>query len=224
MNDLYKQCHKAFKAEEHEWLQNKFIYVTVNSTIQRLNELVLGGPLKEVYGFGEKVDNDPSRIPTFERLTTPVQWSLEHSNSSLVPYDVTNSSGVVKTNFLSHCAVELTIPGLGTRMGSGADSSFDPDNAAKSAQAYALRKAANQFGVAHYLLMNPEKESDLVKHLLASDIDDEVAMKTGVVMLMEIRKLDVSTANLQAEFKVSLEDIKGDVEIFKKILQQENRI
>lgn len=185
MNDLYKQCYKAFRADEHEWLQNKFIYVTVNSTIQRLNEL-------------------------------SEMWDLRYMNSGLELQP--------PKNYLAHCSAELTIPGLGTRMGNGAASLGDPDNAFKSAQAYALRKAANQFGVAHYLLMNPNEESDLVKHLLAHDPDDAEAMKQGVIMLMGIRDKEVSAANLVAEFNISLEQLKTDSEVWQKILRGENRI
>lgn len=184
-NDLYKQCYKAFRADEHEWLQKKYIYVTVNSTIQRLNEL-------------------------------STAWDLRYMNSGLEIQ--------LPKNYLAHCSAELTIPGLGTRMGSGAASIPDPDNAFKAAQAYALRKAANQFGVAHYLLMNPEEESDLVKHLLNNDPDDGDAMKQAVVMLMGIRKLEVSAANIVSTFDVDLEQLKTDSEVWTKILKQENRI
>lgn len=195
MNDLYKQCYKAFRADEHEWLQNKYIYVTVNSTIQRLNELYDGAG----YSIG---------------------WSLTHKDSSLV--ETVDNKG--RPSYLTTCSAELTIPGLGTRMGSGAATNGDPDNSFKAAQAYALRKAGNQFGVTHYLLMNPEAESNLVKHLLNNDPDDTEAMKEAVVMLMKIRNLEVSAANLVQEFDIDLEQLKTDSEVWRKILVGENRI
>lgn len=214
---LYKQCYKAFRADEHEWLQNKFIYVTINSTIQRLNELVVP---EESYQYNNRTGSNGPIPPTVQRMLVPVEWGLEYKDATFTSY--LDAKG--KPAFLASCHAELEIPGLGIRMGSGADSSFDPDNAVKSAQAYCLRKAANQFGIAHYLLMNPEKESDLVKQLKNNDPDDDEEMKKAVVMLLDIRKLEPSLENLVGEFGVTVDQVKNDTEIFKKILKQENRI
>lgn len=191
MNDLYRHCYKAFRSDEHEWNGKKHIYVNVNATIQRLNEL-------------------------------GVPWSFEskHFNSQVSP----NTTNAGKTQYDSFCVGELTIEGLGKRMGTGADTNMDLDTSAKSAQAYSLRKAANQFGVAMYLLRNPKKEEALVKFLENNDPDDSDAMKEAVVMLMEIRKLDVSAANIVSEFDVDLEQLKTDSEVWVKILKSENRI
>lgn len=189
MDNRYKEFYKAFRADEHEWLQNKFIYVTINSTIQRLNEAC-------------------------------PDWSLQQKHFNMV----LNPSKGKNGEYESVMVAELSIPNMGTRMGTGAASNFDPDNSAKSAQAYALRKAANQFGVAHYLLMNPENESDLVKYLLANDWDDREAMKQACTMLLDIRKVEVSADGFINTFDVTLDELKNDEEIFKKILKQENRI
>lgn len=197
MKTLYEQLHKAFRADEHEWNNKKHIYVNVNATIQRLNEL------KDV-------------------AADPIGWSFESKHfSHSVNSKQTSTS---KDQYNAFCVGELTIPDLGTRMGTGADTNADLDTASKSAQAYALRKAANQFGVAMYLLRNPGEEDELVKHLVNNDPDDSDAMKEGVIKLMAIRGIEVSAANLVDTFGVSLDNVKNDSEIFRKILQKENRI
>lgn len=201
MNDLYKQCYKAFRADEHEHNGKGHIYVSVNSTIQRLNEL---------------------QIQTDSNFWEPADWSFQskHFTTAISPTQTRNG----KDQYDAFCVGELTIPGLGTRMGTGADTNADLDTASKSSQAYALRKAGNQFGIAHYLLMNPKEEDALVKHLVASDEDDVAAMQLGVTMLMDIRKIDVSAANIVSTFGVTLDDLKTDSEVWLKILKGENRI
>lgn len=191
MKELYSRCSKAFRADEHEFNFQGHIYVNVNATIRRLNEL-------------------------------EVTWSFQSKHfSHEVSPTLTNSD---KNQYDCFAVGELTIGDLGTRLGTGADTNADLDTAAKSAQAYAIRKAANQFGIAMYLLQNPKEESELVKYLLKADADNTEDMKEAVIRLMRIRKIDPSAANLVTEFGVSLEELKDDPEIFYKILHKENRL
>lgn len=193
---LQQQLTKSFRADEHEWNGKGHIYVNVNATIQRLNEL-----------------NDVGQ---------PAFWSFTSSHfSSSVSPTVTKAG---KAQYDSFVVGELRIADLGSRMGTGADTNMDLDTSAKSAQAYALRKAANQFGVAMYLLRNPKEEELLVKHLMNNDPDDNDAMKEAVVMLLGIRKLEVSATNIVKEFGVTLESLKNDKEVWLNILKSENRL
>lgn len=194
---LQQQLTKSFKADQHEWNGKGHIYVSVNSTIERLNSLI-------------------------DAAGDPVPWDFQskHFSTAISPTKTRNG----KDQYDAFCVGELSIGNLGIRMGTGADSNADLDTASKSSQAYALRKGGNYFGVAMYLLMNPKEEDALVKHLVNNDPDDVDAMKEAVVLLLKIRKLDVSAANLMAEFGVTLEQLKDDSEVWVKILKSENRI
>ncbi len=218
---LYDQLKKAFKADEHEFNFQGHIYVSVNATIERLNELLV---VENEWDMRIRLGIAPGAPlpPNAERILIPSRWdwSSEHFSHSLNPVETRGG----KPQYDCFTVGELSIEGLGTRMGSGADTNADLDTAAKSSQAYAMRKAGNQFGLAMYLLRNPAKEAELVKFLVNADQDDPVAMKQAVTMLMDIRKLDPTAANLLSEFNVTLQDIKDDSETFLKILQKENRI
>lgn len=203
IESLQKQLSKAFKADQHEWNGKGHIYVNVNSTIERLNSLV------DIDGW-------------------PVPWSFgnKHFSTAISPTRTKPTPAFPdgKAQYDAFCVGELTIGALGTRMGTGADTNVDLDTASKSSQAYSLRKGANYFGVAMYLLTNPQQESDLVKYLNSSDVDDSEAMKAAVLMVMEIRKIEVSAVNLCNEFNIDIERFKTDGEVWKDILVQENRI
>jgi hypothetical protein len=85
---------------------------------------------------------------------------VTQSSVTLLPEDMTTSTG--KRQYLAQVTGQIrlhgsrtpnnvspsfSLPGT-TRSGTGADVSFDPDKAVKTAQAEAFKKAAHQFGVA----------------------------------------------------------------------------
>lgn len=116
-DEKLKILSRYFLPEEHEWNEQRHVYVGVPHTIRRLNE---AGP-----------------------------WSFTLSKSEVLPTGKTTRSG--KDIFRCDVIGELFIDDLGERSGSGSDESHDVDTAMKSAQAYALRKAGNLFGIALYL-------------------------------------------------------------------------
>jgi len=75
--------------------------------------------------------------------------------------------------------------GLISRDGIGAGMNFDPDTAAKTAQAEALKKACHQYGIALYLWQ--EEERDFVETQRRATVDDVQLKK--LVMEYTIREL-----------------------------------
>lgn len=87
-------------------------------------------------------------------------FTIQQSTVELLPAEMKTSSG--KRQYLATVTGNLTLHGTPpaanqvpsggtrgtTRAGTGADVSFDPDKAVKTAQAEALKKAAHQFGIA----------------------------------------------------------------------------
>jgi hypothetical protein len=72
-------------------------------------------------------------------------FEIEESSVTLLPPEMKTSSG--KMQYLAQARGALVIEGR-SRAGVGADVSFDPDKALKTAQAEALKKACHQFGIA----------------------------------------------------------------------------
>jgi hypothetical protein len=69
------------------------------------------------------------------------------THSTLEHFDTAGTDDKGKIKYVVVIRIGLTV-GLVTRYGYGADVDTDPDKAAKTAQAEALKKAANQFGIA----------------------------------------------------------------------------
>lgn len=107
-------------------------------------------------------------------------WNLEVKGSSVRPSDQTTQKG--KPLYLAEVQVALSVSeadgSTSTRGGVGAALMADPDDALKTAQAEALKKASNQFGMA--LELWTEEGRDVVAKGRAAASGDVNALKTLV--------------------------------------------
>lgn len=115
-----------------------------------------------------------------------VPWNLTHNSLVVERYQWVNAKGKEVTNYDAYCSVQLEIESLGSRCGTGADTNQDPDTATKSALAYALRKAGNQFGIAWYITNKPAEEVALWEFLSGADLTDLTTVKKAVKMVADI--------------------------------------
>lgn len=137
-----------FEADEHEYVEG-LIYIGINPTIRRLN------------AWSAEFDQ-----PWDFALQTPMIENTGKSTKSGKPiYRATVVGSLSLGGYF--------VSSLGTRDGSGSAESFDMDTAVKSAQAYALRKAGNLFGVAGYLLSEESRVA----------AEDRIATETEVSSL-----------------------------------------
>jgi hypothetical protein len=131
---VLEQLRKPFPASLVKKNQNGMDYVSIDGYINRL---------LDVLGF-------------------EYSFIIRGSSLQLLDEDMTTSTG--KRQYLATVTAELQImyePGsISVRSGTGADVSFDPDKAIKTAQAEALKKAAHQFGIA-LELWDEEHRKDL---------------------------------------------------------------
>jgi len=125
LSELLDQLRVPFPASMVKKNQDKLDYVSIDGYINRL---------LDVLGF------DYSFI-------------IRSSNLELLDESMNTSTG--KRQYLASVTAELQIAypvesgkSVAIRSGTGADVSFDPDKAIKTAQAEALKKAAHQFGIA----------------------------------------------------------------------------
>lgn len=151
--ELLDKCHKPFKYHEHEFLQGRFIYVRIQSTVQRLNSL-------------------------------GVPWDFVQAPVEIAENPKKTSNGGTQWDAVTHG--QLTIQGLGSRGAPGASTSTDKDNASKAAHSFALRKAASLFGISHYLMVNPDAESDFVNFMNSADLTDLTTLKKAVKKVADI--------------------------------------
>lgn len=159
-NSLLAACHKPFKHWELTTNYKGHLYASVQATQARLNNL-------------------------------GVPWDLVHNSLVVERYkkmvkNKTTKEMEERTYYDAFCSVQLSIEGLGTRCGTGADDNEDSDTATKSALAYALRKAGNQFGIAWYITDKPAEEVALWNHLSGADITDIADVKKAVKMVAAI--------------------------------------
>lgn len=109
---------KPFPAEEVKRNQSGLDYVAIDGYL---------GRLLDTLGLGYQVIlNGPVRL-------------------ELLPEEMSTSTG--KRQFLAQVQLDLQIGGS-SRPGVGADVSFDPDKAVKTALAEAMKKACHQYGIA----------------------------------------------------------------------------
>lgn len=133
--------------------RNGFFYVPIEAYIRRLNE-VCG-----LEGWKLSIDAQPLQV-------------IDASTNLYGTWNRQTDEKESKTAFMAQATATLTIRvpaehlgGLDieiTRDGVGADIGTDPDKVIKTAQANALKKAANQFGIAGELF-NEEYRKELKK-------------------------------------------------------------
>lgn len=150
-----------------------------------------------------------------------VPWDLTHNSLVVERYQALNKKNETVTNYDAFCSVQLHIEGLGTRMGTGADTNQDCDTATKSALAYALRKAGNQFGIAWYITNKPAEEVALWSFLIDADLTDLDDLKEVVRMCA---KIDDKTPVEWLGERVGTETIIYDEAKLTEILRVEGRI
>lgn len=140
MDDWMRDLQAWFELSDHS-IRDGLVYVSNEATIRRFNT-VLGA-----------------------------NWRLQINSTyqdHLKEHPEKTKSG--KTQFYASCIVSLDVYAEGGRVsrdGYGAAVNFDPDTAVKTAQAEAMKKASNQFGVAGYL-WNKEN-ADIVAGAMRGD-------------------------------------------------------
>jgi hypothetical protein len=114
-------------------------------------------------------------------------------------------NGVVRTTndkaqygFWCHGTLEINVDGVWVRRdGSGADINVEPDTAAKSAQAYALRKAGNYFNLARYLMKKSERDMiGLQKQYLSSGDIGVLKQMAQILYFQENPGLELTPENI----------------------------
>lgn len=113
-----------------------------------------------------------------------VPWSFDQG-----PVEITESPHKTKNGGIQWDAVthgQLMIQNMGSRGAPGASTSTDKDNASKAAHSFSLRKAASLFGISHYLMLNPDKETDFVNHMANADLTDLNDVKKAVALVADI--------------------------------------
>lgn len=150
--------------------------------------------------------------PTIRRLNEVGEFNFLPFSDRCELTDKQTSKG--KSIWKADFTGVLEIPGLGRRVGQGSDESFDPDTARKSAQAYALRKAANLFGVALYLW-------DAEGRKYAEDPTDVVNLKKLVMMTAKRNGFLGGNAEELADFLIVPIENLGDADGLTDVLRGE---
>lgn len=185
-----------FEPEEHLYEQQGNLYVGINPTINRLNEF---------------------------QKTFNIDWHFAINSSTVEDSGTPTNSG--KKQYRAVVTCTLTIGdynlGLGSRDGTGAATNFDPDTAIKSAQAYALRKAGNLFGIATYL-KDEESRNEMEQQM--RDQGEITALKDQLAEVAELNGVEFTdnvgeNANLMAAFlNVSVKDLQ-DVNVLRRLVE-----
>lgn len=132
----------------------------------------------------------------------------------VLPEDMKTRSG--KRQYLAQVTGQLNIPyetdagqpSVSTRSGTGADVSFDPDKAIKTAQAEALKKAAHQFGIALELWDEGHRRSlELARR--ANESEQAAAKAVYQLALEQTGKAKLTQAEVAKHFGVKTGDLKA---------------
>lgn len=192
MKELIKFLSAEFHPDDHEYNEQKHIYIGITPTINRLNE------------WSAKFD-----------LTW--DWIID----SPVIEDTGKVTKSGKAIYRATISGTLTLEGMGTRAGPGSAESFDMDTAVKSAQAYALRKAGNLFGVAAYLL------AEDTRNAMLEQIDNQgeiVALKSQLVDSAEISGIEftddaaTNAALVAAHYNVLVSEL-SDINVLRRLVE-----
>lgn len=133
-----------------------------------------------------KIQNTHLRLNS---LGVPWHWNVD--NVTVVDNHELTRSG--KKQYDAVVWGHLTIEGLGTRGAPAANTNFDKDNAVKGADSYATRKAGSKFGISHYLMVNPQAESNFVKFMETANLADLPTAKKAVKLVADIAGVDPKT-------------------------------
>lgn len=144
--ELLARLNRRFRAADVEIRERKFHYVSIDSTINRFNE---------VLGFN---------------------WSLQiQSLSPVAATGAETTTGKPIFRVTAYGFIQVNIGGkIITRAGAGSSESFDTDMAVKTVQAEVMKKAGHQFGVGLYLW--DERERNLVDLVHRGDIRGAVKL------------------------------------------------
>lgn len=147
-------------------------------------------------------------------------FTVTQSHVALLPEAAKTSSG--KLQYLAQVTAQLRI-GETTRAGVGADISFDPDKAVKTAQAEALKKAAHQYGIALELWDEEHRES--LKLARSAAGGSEAALKKAVFDLAKkkLEKTKPTVAEVAALFEVEPGEL-SDKATLQRILEDQGVI
>lgn len=161
-----------------------------------------------------------------------IQSTVLRLNSLGVPWDwIVTSETIVdnpnktrqgKDQYDAVVRGQLVIEGLGSRGANGAGTNFDKDNVVKAAGSYALRKAGSLFGISHYLMVRPQENSDLVKHLTGMDMTDLKELKKAVILMAQADGAEPTLAGIKGYYGIKAEI--SSVEGIINLLTREGRI
>lgn len=155
-----------------------------------------------------------------EVLGMEYDFTVTQSSVELLPDAAKTKTG--KLQYLAQITAQLRI-GETTRAGVGADISFDPDKAVKTAQAEALKKAAHQYGVALELWDEEHRASLKLARNAASG--SEAALKKSVFDLAKKRlnKTKPTVAEVAELFGVETGEL-SDKGTLARILEEQGVI
>lgn len=140
---------------------------------------------------------------------------LHPTRLELLPESMKTSTG--KMQYLAVISLDLKI-GESSRPGVGADVSFDPDKAVKTALAEAMKKACHQYGIALELWDEKHRDSLATDRALAAG--DVTTLKAAVFAKFKEANADtdeVTPARIADYFNVAVADLNNPAAL-KQIL------
>lgn len=185
-----------FHPDDHEWNEANHIYIGITPTIQRLNDFSAEFDVAWDWIIQEPKIEDTGKLTRTEK---PIYRATVVGMLTIGTYDC----------------------GLGTRSGPGSDENFDMDTAIKSAQAYALRKAGNLFGVAAYLL-SEDTRNDMIN--LIDNQGEIVALKDRLITSAELNGLEftddpgLNAALVAGHYNVLVSDL-SDINVLRRLVE-----
>lgn len=140
---------------------------------------------------------------------------LHPTRLELLPESMKTSTG--KMQYLAVISLDLKI-GESSRPGVGADVSFDPDKAVKTALAEAMKKACHQYGIALELWDEKHRDSLATDRALAAG--DVTTLKAAVFAKFKEANADadeITPARIADYFNVAVADLNNPAAL-KQIL------
>lgn len=191
MPNVLEELNKPFSASEVKQRDGgfgkKLDYVGWDSVVRRLNDVV---------GAGWSI-------------------SIKDSSATLLPGQERNG----KPMFLAQVRGSLTILIDGdyvTREGVGADVDTDPDKALKTAQAEALKKAGNQFGIALELWTEEGREAVAKGRVI--EAGDLGSLKRAAFEKAIASGADATPESVAEKLGITVEELQ-DAEVLRRILK-----